>query len=107
MAVLLYFNYIFQTSLTNMGLHFLTFYIDLIEQKGLKPLLERLKLLGGWPVLEGEKWQDENFDWKKSVFKFRKMGYSQNFFFELAVEIDSKDSDKRVLSVCYYLYDSI
>ena len=36
---------------------------DKIEKIGLQPLKDMLKELGGWPVLEGDSWDEENFSW--------------------------------------------
>lgn len=70
-----------------------------IEEKGLTPAIENLKTLGGWPVLEGDSWKEEDFDWKESVYKFRKAGYSVDYFFDFSVGIDLKNSTKRVLDI--------
>ena len=36
---------------------------DALEEVGLAPLIRRLKDMGGWPVVEGEQWDEEKFDW--------------------------------------------
>ena len=37
--------------------------LDKIEATGLGPLKDMLKEMGGWPVLEGEAWDEESFSW--------------------------------------------
>ena len=83
-------------------LKFVFLYTAAIEAKGLKPVLEVLKKLGGWPVLEGDEWQDEEFEWMQSVYKFRNTGYSVDYFFDFSIGIDLKNSTKRVLDVSNY-----
>ena len=34
-----------------------------IEENGLEPLKVILRKMGGWPLLEGEKWQEEGYTW--------------------------------------------
>ena len=72
------------------------------KQKGMKPLLEKLKLLGGWPVLDGDKWQDEDFDCNHAIYKRKNVGYPIRPFFVLGIEIDQKNSDKQIIYVCFY-----
>ena len=69
---------------------------------GRKPLLEVIKLLGGWPVLDGNTWQDKVFDWKQAVYKRRNYGFSVEPFFALGIEMDSKNNNKKVIYVCLY-----
>ncbi|XP_033213002.1 neprilysin-2-like isoform X1 [Belonocnema kinseyi] len=70
-----------------------------IDAKGLSPALDILKQLGGWPVIEGEKWLEEDFEWKESVYKFRKVGFSVDYFFDFSVGVDLKNSTRRVLDI--------
>ena len=37
--------------------------LEKLEEIGHSPLLENLKLFGGWPVLDGDKWDESEFDW--------------------------------------------
>jgi len=40
-----------------------------IEKLGLGPIKEILKSVGGWPVLEGDKWNESKFTWMDSMDK--------------------------------------
>lgn len=75
-----------------------------IEEQGLTPLLIIIKKLGGWPVLEGEMWKDTNFNWISSVYNFRELGYSVDYFLDFSIGVDLKNSTKRVLDVSV-MYD--
>lgn len=55
--------------------------------------------LGGWPVLEEENWKESEFDWMESVYKFRQVGYSVDYFIDFSVGIDFKNSTKRIIDV--------
>ncbi|XP_055637521.1 neprilysin-2 isoform X1 [Toxorhynchites rutilus septentrionalis] len=69
-----------------------------IEEKGIKPLLDILESLGGWPVLKGDQWdQDSSWTWVKSVGDFRQQGYSTDYFFDFSVGTDLKNSTRRII----------
>lgn len=72
---------------------------SIIEQRGIKPLADILEAFGGWPVVKGDLWSDENFNWVEIVKKFRRMGLETSVFFALSVVTDLKNSTKRVLDV--------
>ncbi|XP_055543996.1 neprilysin-2-like isoform X1 [Wyeomyia smithii] len=69
-----------------------------IEEKGTKPLLDILDILGGWPVLKGDMWDtDSSWSWVKSVKDFRQQGYSTDYFFDFSVGTDLKNSTRRII----------
>lgn len=37
------------------------------------------KSLGGWPVIEGDNWDESQWSWTKSVKDFRAKGYSADY----------------------------
>ncbi|XP_011304084.1 phosphate-regulating neutral endopeptidase [Fopius arisanus] len=71
--------------------------IPAIEEQGLKRVLGDLKKLGGWPVLEGNSWNEQGFEWTQATYKLRQLGYPFNFFFRLSVSPDMKNSKNRLL----------
>ncbi|KOX75065.1 Membrane metallo-endopeptidase-like 1 [Melipona quadrifasciata] len=71
----------------------------IIEQQGLDPLLNILRKLGGWPVLEGNQWNESEFNWKESVYKFRQMGYSVDYFIDFSIGVYMKNSTKRTIDL--------
>lgn len=73
----------------------------IIEEQGLDPLHRILKDLGGWPVLMGEHWDEKSFNWKESVYKFRTMGYSVDYFLDFSIGVDLKNSTKRIIDVSF------
>ncbi|XP_043465793.1 neprilysin-2-like [Leptopilina heterotoma] len=76
-----------------------------INEKGLQTAIDILKKLGGWPVLEGDSWREENFNWQQLVYKFKRESIPLTNFFESGVVIDSKNSSKRVLYIDQPLLD--
>ncbi|XP_043483736.1 neprilysin-2 isoform X2 [Leptopilina heterotoma] len=70
-----------------------------INQKGLQPVKDIVRNLGGWPILDGNSWLEGDFEWKQSVKKFRHQGFSVDYFFDFSINIDFKNSTKRVLDI--------
>lgn len=77
----------------------------LIENEDLDTIHSILTELGGWPVLEGPMWREADFDWRKSVYKFRKVGYSVDYFIDFSVGVDVKNSTKRIIDVSLDILD--
>lgn len=73
------------------------------EKLGLGPIKEILKSIGGWPVLEGDKWNKSKFTWMDIMYKLivpdKVVGV--NYFMELSVERDIKDFISNILYVSY------
>ncbi|XP_014481617.1 PREDICTED: neprilysin-11 isoform X1 [Dinoponera quadriceps] len=70
-----------------------------IEKRGLQPLHDNLRKLGGWPVLDGERWNDGDFTWKDFVYKFRRLGYSVDYFIDFGVSVDLKNNSRRLIDL--------
>ena len=75
-----------------------------IESQGLAPLQNTLKKFGGWPVLDGDRWLEDDFDWRSLIYKFRNIGYPFNYLIDFSIGVDLKNSTKRVLGVRINLY---
>ncbi|KAF5287391.1 hypothetical protein FQA39_LY15929 [Lamprigera yunnana] len=56
-----------------------------------------LKKLGGWPVLEGKSWKEENFDWKHSMYQFRKVGIPTNSLITLYPGTNIRNSSQYII----------
>jgi membrane metallo-endopeptidase-like protein 1 len=72
--------------------------IDKLEEVGVKPMEDRIKLFGGWPVLMGEEeWSgsNENYKWYDQIYKFKDNGFGKNFIVYVSVATDDGDSSKR------------
>ncbi|XP_058793376.1 neprilysin-2-like isoform X2 [Phymastichus coffea] len=70
----------------------------LIEEQGLEPIIDVLEKLGGWPVLLDD-WNENTFDWKDSVYRNRIIGYSVDYFISFDIDVDSKNSSKRIITL--------
>jgi len=68
-----------------------------IEEKGLTPLKNILKKLGGWPLLEGDSWNQEGFTWYNMVYNFSKEGLDVDHLVHFFVELDPRNSSLRTL----------
>jgi hypothetical protein len=46
------------------------------EELGIQPILDKLKEFGGWPVVEGKGWQQEDsFKWWEWNYKVERAGF--------------------------------
>lgn len=70
-----------------------------IEMRGLSYMKKIINDTGGWPLLMEKSWNENNFDWKKLIYSFKKIGLGSVDFFSVYVDVDSFNSSKRVLTV--------
>ena len=70
-----------------------------IEERGLATLKNILKKLGGWPLLEGDNWNQEGFRWFNLVYKFRAVGFSVDYLVDFSVAADLRNSSWRTLDL--------
>lgn len=66
-----------------------------LEKRGIEPLEKLLKSLGGWPVLEGDKWKENEFNWLELAGKLRL--YNNDIFLMQWVGPDLKNSEENVI----------
>lgn len=72
----------------------------LIEQRGLKPMLDIADRLGGWPVLKGDEWDSKSeWTWVKAVHDFRREGFSMDYIWDFSIGVDLKNSLTRTIDV--------
>lgn len=67
---------------------------DLLEKRGITPLLDLLNTLGGWPALD-TKWKQDNFHWLNLTAKLRL--YNNDIFLVQWVGPDIKNSDENII----------
>lgn len=70
-----------------------------VEDRGLKPLTDILNELGGWPVLEGDSWSGNGFNWVETLKRLRGIGLETDMIFSLYVDRNLTNSSQSVLYV--------
>lgn len=68
---------------------------DILEQRKLEPLYHLLNTLGGWPVLDGDKWDASKFDWLELAAKLRR--FNNDVLINQWVGPDIKNSNQNVI----------
>ncbi|XP_001602853.1 neprilysin-1 [Nasonia vitripennis] len=72
--------------------------IPKIREIGEQPLRERLRLLGGWPAVEGDKWQEPRYPIEELLGKLRGE-YNEGVLLEQWVGPDDKNSSTNILQL--------
>jgi len=72
---------------------------ETIEKNSVNDLKEIVAKIGGWPVLEGENWNGENFKWHELSIRASDEGLNSDRMISIGIGTDSKDSSKRVLEI--------
>ncbi|TRY81157.1 hypothetical protein TCAL_12081 [Tigriopus californicus] len=70
-----------------------------IEEKSLTLIKTKLESLGGWPILKGEDWSDEDFRLEDYLVTAIQEGVRSFSLFEISVEIDEKTNDSHVIKL--------
>ncbi|XP_054160650.1 neprilysin-2-like isoform X2 [Oppia nitens] len=70
-----------------------------IEKVGNTPLLSILNSLGGWPVLVGKDWKEDQFDWLQMLIEFRKLGFSHDVLMDLSVTPDFRNNTQHIIDL--------
>ena len=70
---------------------------EAIEAAGTKPLLDLLEQLGGWPVLEGDSWDEESFEVSRQMAQLRNLN-NEVLIAEIVAD-DVTNSSRRIIQV--------
>lgn len=73
--------------------------LDVIQAKGVNPLKDVLRQMGGWPVLEGAAWDSSGFQWAQNVYINRQLGFSLDYLFDFSVSTNIRNSTWRIIDV--------
>lgn len=65
-------------------------------------MVEILEKHGGWPVVKGESWDSENWEWMEANKNISDEGLSDSLIFAYHITIDYKNSTKRIIAVYTY-----
>jgi neprilysin len=71
----------------------------LLDEQNVEPMLAIHKILGGWPVLEGDEWDEKSWSWEKAIRDFRKNGYSTKYIVNFSIEMDFKNTTRYIIYV--------
>lgn len=71
----------------------------IVENLGLTPMNNILNSLGGWPVVMGNNWKNNEFDLIEMVKKMREIGLSTSYLFSLAIGTNSRNSSTQIFQV--------
>lgn len=70
-----------------------------LDDLGITPILEMITTVGGWPVLLGDEWMENNFSWTDQVFRFRDVGLSVDYFVDLSVKVNHKNTSEHIVEL--------
>ncbi|KAG7171619.1 Neprilysin-4-like 2 [Homarus americanus] len=70
---------------------------EAIEELEAKPLLDLLKEFGGWPVLEGDAWNDTGYDWVRQMAHLR--NYNNDILISEWVAADITNSSNHIIQI--------
>lgn len=72
-----------------------------MEKTGDITVKEVLKELGGWPVLEGENWEEWSISWEEQLARVMNKTGINAVILELSVSHDPRNSSKSLIEVIF------
>lgn len=73
---------------------------------GITPLVEILEKIGGWPVVKGDNWQSDGWDWLEMSKKISRDGLASMILVSY-ISVDSKNNSRRIFSVSDFHGDKL
>lgn len=70
-----------------------------INEIGIEHLVEKMKFLGGWPVVKSHEWKEKNWWWQRVVQDIELVGFPSNYLFGFGLIQDLKNDSRRILVV--------
>lgn len=70
-----------------------------VEAFGLEPFKSILRNTGGWPIIEGDQWNETAWNWIDSLHQMRSVGLTTNYLLSTSVGAHLKNSSIRSLRV--------
>lgn len=71
------------------------------DATGANPLFEILDKFGGWPVIKGDKWNENHWHWLDAHKKMFAHGLNSDVMMEFSIAPHYRDSSKRVIYVSF------
>jgi hypothetical protein len=73
--------------------------MDKINKIGIDRIVEKIKFLGGWPVVKSHDWDEKKWFWQWVAQNIELIGFGSNYIFSYGLSIDLKNSSQRILVV--------
>lgn len=70
-----------------------------IEALGLDAFKQIIADIGGWPAVEGESWNETDYDWIDSAHQMRQIGLTTNYLLATTIGAHLKNTSRRSLRV--------
>lgn len=72
--------------------------VDALEKLGLQPLKDMVSRYGGWPMVTGDAWNGNSYEWLEMAARtYRDFGLSRILLF--SIKDDYKNTSKRIMEV--------
>lgn len=72
-----------------------------IEEDGLSTANDYISQFGGWPVILGNNWNERDFDWKKTLYKMKELGFTSGYLISFYISPDDRNTTRYILKVCF------
>lgn len=69
-----------------------------LNEKGITPMVEILDRYGGWPVVQGNDWKSDNWNWYEMMKRISRDGL-EDLILGYYISADLKNTNRRILSV--------
>ena len=72
---------------------------NMLDQEGSEVILNIIEEIGGWPVLQGDNWNPDEFDWQKVSAKASKIGLGRSNIFPVDITPSHDNSSQRMIEI--------